>query len=73
MPLRENPRLYSENERYKGKQNKIFPILLIIKRILNSNDQWKSLLKDLENTFQKYNGYFNYRFMGFPDDWKDIL
>ncbi len=73
MPLRETPRLYSEHERYKGKQNKIFPILLIIKRILNSNDQWKSLLKDLENTFHKYNGYFNYRFMGFPDDWKKIL
>lgn len=73
MPLKETPRLYSENEQYKGKQNKIFPILLIIKRILNANDQWKSLLKDLENTFNKYQGYFNYRFMGFPNNWKDIL
>lgn len=73
MPLKENPRLYTEHEQYKGKQNKIFPILLIIKRILNSNDQWKSLLKDLENTFSKYQGYFNYQFMGFPKDWKDIL
>ena len=73
MPLKETPRLYSENERYKGKQNKIFPILLIIKRILNSNDQWESLLKDLENTFNEYQGYFNYKFMGFPPNWKDIL
>src|SRR5699024_2752954 len=73
MPLKENPRLYSENEKYKGKQNKIFPIILIIKRILNSNDQRKSLLKDLENTFNKYQGYFNYNFMGFPNNWKDIL
>ena len=73
MPLKENPRLYSENEKYKGKQNKIFPILLIIKRILNSNDQWKSLLKDLKNTFNKYQGCFNYSFMGFPKNWRNIL
>lgn len=73
MPLKENPRLYSENEQYKGKQNKIFPILLIIKRILNSNDQWESLLRDLKNTFNKYQGDFNYSYMGFPRNWKDIL
>lgn len=73
MPLKENPRLYPENEQYKGKQNKIFPILLIIKRMLNSNDQWESLLKDLKNTFNKYQGYFNYSFMGFPTNWEDIL
>lgn len=73
MPLKENPRLYSENERYKSKQNKVFPILLIIKRILKSNDQWRSLLWDLENTFDKYHGYFNYSFMGFPNNWKDVL
>ena len=73
MPLKENPRLYSENEQYKGKQNKIFPILLIIKRILNSTGQWESLLKDIKNTFNKYHGFFNYRFMGFPNNWKDIL
>nr|WP_197678063.1 hypothetical protein [Anaerococcus mediterraneensis] len=66
MELKENPRLYSENKKYKRKQNKIFPILLIINRILNSNDQRKSLLKYLENTFDKYQGYFNYNFMGFP-------
>lgn len=73
MPLKENPRLYSENEKYKGKQNKIFPILLIVKRILNSNDQWKSLLKDLKSTFNKYQGCFNYSFMGFPKNWRSIL
>ncbi len=73
MPLKENPRLYTENEKYKGKQNKIFPILLIIKRMLNSNDQWISLLKDMKITFSKYQEYFNFKFMGFPDNWNDIL
>lgn len=73
MPLKENPRLYSENEVYKGKQNKIFPILLIIKRMLNSDERWKSLLKDLKSTFKKYDNFFKYKFMGFPENWKEIL
>lgn len=73
MPLKENPRLYKENIKFKNKQNKIFPILLIIKRILNSNEQWNSLLKDLKITFKKYKGYFYFSFMGFPKNWEDIL
>lgn len=73
MPLKQNSKLYKENKKYKGKQNKVFPVLLIIKRILNSNEQWKSLLKDIQRTFKKYNGYFKLSFMGFPRDWKDIL
>lgn len=73
MPLKETPRLYTENEKYKRKQNKIFPILLIIKRLLNSNEQWISLLKDLKNTFNKYNGVFKLEYMGFPNNWAEIL
>ncbi|MDO5714939.1 MAG: Abi family protein [Tissierellia bacterium] len=73
MPLKVNPRLYKENEKYKQKQNKIFPVLLIIKRMLQSNSQWDSLLKDLKLTFTKYQGSFRFDFMGFPKDWKNIL
>lgn len=73
MPLKVTPRLYTENEKYKGKQNKVFPILLIIKRILMSNEQWVSLLKDLKNTFNKYENSYNFSYMGFPKDWESIL
>ncbi|MFP5528711.1 Abi family protein [Peptococcus simiae] len=73
MPLKENPRLYTENEKYKKKQNKIFPILLIIKRMLNSNEQWTSLLRDLKKSFNKYQGAFNFSFMGFPENWEEVL
>ena len=73
MPLKENPRLYTENRKYKQKQNKIFPVLLIIKRMLNSNDQWDSLLKDLKRTFIKYQGVFHFAYMGFPDNWDEVL
>ena len=73
MPLKENPRLYKENLRYRKEQNKIFPVLLIIKRMLKANEQWSSLLKDLKNTFAKYKGSFEFAFMGFPNDWEEIL
>lgn len=73
MPLKSNPLLYTENKKYIGKQNKVFPVLLIIKRLLNSNEQWDSLLRDLKITFKKYDGYFNFSFMGFPKNWKEIL
>lgn len=73
MPLKENPRLYKENLQYKGKQNKIFPVLLIIKRMLKENGQWQSLIKDLKNTFSKYKGSFKFDFMGFPKNWEEIL
>ena len=73
MPLKQNPKLYNEIKKYKGKQNKIFPILLIIKRILNSNSQWDSLLRDIEKTFKKYSGYFQLSFMNFPQNWYEIL
>lgn len=73
MPLKENPRLYKENLQYKGKQNKIFPVLLIIKRMLKENEQWQSLIKDLKNTFSKYKGAFKFDFMGFPKNWEEIL
>lgn len=73
MPLKENPRLYKENLRYRKEQNKIFPVLLIIKRMLKANEQWSSLLKDLKNTFVKYKGSFEFAFMGFPKDWEEIF
>lgn len=73
MPLKENPRLYKENLQYKGKQNKIFSVLLIIKRMLKENEQWQSLIKDLKNTFSKYKGSFKFDFMGFPKNWEEIL
>lgn len=73
MPLKQTPRFYNENNKYKGTQNKLFPILLIIKRMLNANEQWGSLFRDLEKTFNKYKGCFNLSFMGFPEDWIVIL
>ena len=73
MPLKQTPRLYREHRRYRAKQNKLFPILLIIKRMLNSNQQWDSLLADIRRTIKKHEGSFRFSYMGFPNDWESIL
>ena len=73
MPLKQTPKLYKENEKFKDKLNKIFPILLIIKRMLKSNDQWISLLNDIGQTLKKYEGCYKLEYMGFPDNWVEIL
>lgn len=76
MPLKTTPKLYNDKPNYNASNqtlNKIFPVLLIIKRLLKSNKQWQSLIKDLNSTFNKYKGTYKLSYMGFPDNWKEIL
>lgn len=73
LPLKQTPHLYKENMSYRQKINKIFPVLLVIKRILNSNDQWRSFLRDIEDTIHRYEHVICFPFMGFPKDWKEVL
>lgn len=73
MPLKVNPKLYKENKKYKKNQNKIFPVLLIIKRMLNSNEQWDYLLKDIKTTFKTYNKILDIKKMNFPENWEEVL
>lgn len=73
MPLKQTPFLYSENVQYRKYPNKVFPVLLVIKSMLNANEQWESFLRDITCTIEKYDSVINFSFMGFPDDWQKIL
>lgn len=73
MPLKQTPFLYKENLKYRSKQNKVFPIFLVIKRMLHSNEQWESFLRDIVKTISKYQDIVILSFIGFPPDWKNIL
>ena len=73
LPLRQTPKLYSETSKYIKNRNKVFPILLILKRMLNANAQWDSLLKDIKVTIRKYKDVVNLSFLGFPKNWLQIL
>lgn len=74
MPLKQTPYLYSEDRQYRtGKHNKIFPVLLAIKRMLRNNDLWKSTYTQIEAVIEEYQNDINLSFMGFPRNWKEVL
>ena len=74
MPLKQSPFLYKEHRKYRNqKQNKIFPVILVIKRILNSNSEWNHFYQIIVALMEQYDDAIQLSFMGFPDDWKEIL
>lgn len=73
MPLKQTPFLYRENRKYRNEQNKVFPIVLVIKRMLCANEQWESFLKDINKTMNKYREIVVLSFIGFPSEWYEIL
>ena len=74
MPLKQTPRLYSEHQKYRvGTLNKIFPALLSIKRMLNSDERWYSFEIQLEKLIDNYSDILQLPCMGFPEEWKDVL
>lgn len=74
LPLKQSPHLYKENVQYRqGRRNKVFPVLLVIKRMLNSNAQWQSFRRDIEATISKFERFINFSYMGFPQNWRAVL
>ena len=74
MPLKQTPHLYREYRKYRvGKINKVFPALLSVKRMLNSDQRWYTFEKQLENLIDSYSDVLNLSFMGFPKEWKAVL
>ena len=73
MPLKQTPFFYRENRKYRNEQNKVFPIVLVIKRMLCANEQWESFLKDINKTMNKYRDVVVLSFIGFPSEWYEIL
>ncbi len=71
--LKQTPYLYKENMKYRKNFNTLFPVLLIIKRMLNSNKTWDRFRIDLYNTIEEYTIYEYLKNIGFPSGWNEIL
>ena len=73
MPLKQTPFLYSENIKYRSNYNRLFPIAIIIKKITNNREIWSSFFSKMQCIFKKYEDVVNLAFLGFPENWIDIL
>lgn len=72
MPFNQTPFLFSEYARYRKAQNKLFPVILVLKRITEGQQEWLDFLKALEALFIEY-PEADPGFMNFPPDWKEVL
>lgn len=74
MPLKQMPRLYSDLSQYvPQRSNKLFPVLLAIKRMLHADEKWKKFARELEDLIADYTDVIRLSFMGFPQNWKSAL
>lgn len=70
MPLRQKPRLFTEQKKYES--NKIFPVIMILKRLTYGQNIWNTFLQNLNALIETY-PEARLDFMGFPPDWRNIL
>ena len=73
MPLKQSPHLYREYANYREKLNKLFPVIIVIKRMLLSDTRWNQLLQALIKLMTEHSDVVNLSFMGFPRDWENVL
>lgn len=75
MPLKQTPFLYSEYREFRNERiNKVFPVILVIKRMLEDNQNlWDSFFIELCSLFKDYSNVLNLSFIGFPANWKSVL
>lgn len=74
LPLKQSPFLYSENKKYRiYKFNKLFPVLITIKRMLLKDSRWQDFACELEILVNEYEDVIKFSFIGFPSDWKTVL
>lgn len=73
MPLKQEPYLYRENKACKGTTNKVFPVLIIIKRMIDNEDIWNAFYEAMEKLIVEYKDVIRLSYMGFPENWEELL
>ncbi len=73
MPLKQSPVLYKEFTKYRRKQSKVFPVILVIMRMSDEKEWWEPFKIQMGNVIGEYTDVINFGFMGFPANWKEVL
>lgn len=69
MPLKQMPRLYNEDLKYI-RTNKLFPSILVLKKLLSGEAMWDVLIESLEKLIESTPDV-DINCLGFPLDWKE--
>ena len=56
-----------------SKQNKLFPVIVVLKLLLKSNNQWNEFFCFIKYLINKFNHVVNLGYNDFPSDWESIL
>ena len=64
------PKLYSEDKKYYG--IKLFPVLIVIKKMYRGKGAWLDFSKELSAAISSHSE-IKLAFMGFPENWKEAL
>jgi len=73
MPLKQTPFLYREHRQFRQPINKVFPVLLIIKRMLLNNKLWNEFFDLIQGIFKEYSDVVKLSYIGFPKNWVEVL
>lgn len=76
MPLKQKPYLFKEYSQYQTSGiQKVFPVIVTMKLMLEKckSPQWKSTYQELCSLFEEYSDVIKLSFIGFPENWKQIL
>lgn len=72
MPLNQAPYLFKEHRQYRMTQNKIFPVILVMRRMMRNTPEWLEFFATLDALMSVFSEV-NPTFMNFPPDWKKVL
>ena len=72
VKLAKTPELYKQYNEQNISNNRIFATLLCLKRIIPNDKHWDEFINSIDILFNKYT-HVNIGFMGFPDNWKELL
>lgn len=70
MPLSTTPFLFPELSQYRS--NRIFPVILILHRLMKGKPAWNAFFLELEALMDEH-CEIHLDFIGFPSEWKSVL
>lgn len=73
MLLKQSPYLYGEYRQYRSDKNRLFPVVIAIKAMMKGSSLYFHFLDELRIIMSDYSDVVNLSFIGFPEDWFDVL